>query len=288
MLMWLLLSLSLSAAMADETDESPAEPPEEIVEALPSEVAAEDEPSVPATDPVEEVHEELLIEEDIAVERAKAQLDRRIRDLGYREGEIKEDRVIYRPNVVWKPSVIVHDEAFVIIRRTPPRFEPWIGPGAPIRYLSCIPPFTILCVKMQGWWVSKRRLQHQKTTMSEGLDPMIRDWREAVVDRAMRVRVEDELPSLLDGVWLRGIPLDSRDPILASAASRRAEILELWASRTCTPEGEQVRDVVQTYLIWEVQRSDTPATQDEIDAANQDSSCEAQLPWPLEPTRSAP
>ena len=229
-----------------------------------------------------ETDEDLLILEDIDVERARAQLDRRIRDLGYKEGEIKDDRVVYRPKSAWKPSIVIHDEAFVVIRRTPPRFEPWIGPGAPIRYLSCIPPFTPMCLKLSGILVSKRRLQHQKTAVTEGIEPMVYDWREAIVDRAMQVRVNEELPRILDDVWFKGIPLDPSQPSLTDPEKRRAEMLNLWSSRTCTPEGSQVRAVVQNYLYWEVQSSDHPVTAQEVTQANARCTCDVTLSWPLE------
>jgi hypothetical protein len=251
----ILLLLISSLAWADETDEAQES---------------------------EEAQEEMIIEEDVAVERARAQLDRRMRDLGYREGQDKGDRVVYRPKTAWKPSVVVHDEAFVIIRRTPPRFEPWIGPGAPIRYLSCIPPFTPMCIRLQGVLLSKRRMLTQKSRLTESIEPMVHTWREAVVGRAMKFRVEEELPGLLDDIWFEGIPLDSRKPLLVDAASRRAEILTLWASRTCTSEGDQVREVVSDYLIWEVQRSQSPATEAEVAVANEVCTCIARLPWPLE------
>jgi hypothetical protein len=236
----------------------------------------------------EDTEEEMIIEEDLQVERARAQLDRRMRDLGYKEGKDKGDRVIYRPETSWKPSVVVHDEAFVIIRRTPPRFEPWVKSRAPIAYLSCIPPFTPMCLRVQGVLVSKRRLQHHKTNVTESIEPMVYTWREAIVDRAMKFRVEEELPGILDAVWYEGRPLDSREPLLADAASRRSEILTLWSSRTCTPEGDQVRAVVADYLVWEVQRSQTPANEAEIAEANEACPCTARLPWPLEDSGSEP
>jgi hypothetical protein len=230
----------------------------------------------------------MLIVEDLRVEMARAQLNKRMRDLGYKEGQIKEDRVVYRPQSAWKPSVVIHDEAFVIIRRTPPRFEPWIGAGAPVRYLSCIPPFTPMCLKLSGILVSKRRLQHQKTHVTESIEPMVHTWREAVVDRAMKTRVEEELPGILDGIWHEGLPLDSRDPLLADAEGRRDEILSLWSSRTCTPEGEEVRAVIEDYLVWEIQPSDRPTSQAEVEAANAACACSARLSWPLDARKPGP
>lgn len=269
---WLLMGW----AWADESSDIDHEPiPTDSVE-------SEDGPADSETD------EDLLILEDIDVERARAQLDRRIRDLGYKEGDIKDDRVIYRPESAWKPSIVIHDEAFVVIRRTPPRFEPWIGPGAPIRYLSCIPPFTPMCLKLSGVLVSKRRLQHQKTKVTEGIEPMVYEWREAIVDRAMQFRVNEELPRILDDVWLRGIPLDPSLPTLNEPAKRRSEMLDLWASRTCTPEGEAVRSVVQNYLYWEVQNSEHPLTAEEVAQANERCRCDVRLSWPFERADSNP
>ena len=224
---------------------------------------------------------EMVISSDGTVERTRAELEREILNLGYQAGETRGDRVIYRPIDAWKPSIVIYNDAFVWIRRTPPRFEPWIENNAPIGYLSCIPPFTLLCIKTQGVLVSRRRLQHQKTDISEAIDPFVSEWREAVANRAARVRNEQEVPQLLEDLWRLGIPIEASDIILNTPPERRAAIFDFWSSRTCTYEGQSVRDTTLFFLQQEVQTSETPATRSEVEQANAHTSCDDALPWPL-------
>ena len=133
-----------------------------------------------------EVDEEITVYGKREVDRRRNLLENQLEDNGYRTGKRKGDKVVYRPETVWHPSVIVYDSGWVDLRKTPPRFEPWIGgsPDNKWRYLSCIPPFGLMCIKASGWLITKRRAQHSKTNVIDTHISTVQYWQESVVGLA--------------------------------------------------------------------------------------------------------
>jgi hypothetical protein len=193
----------------------------------------------------EEADDEIIVYGQREVDRRRSILDNQLESTGYRQGKRRGDKVVYRPETVWHPSVIVYDSGWVDIRKTPPRFEPWIGghPDNKWRYLSCIPPFGLMCIRASGWLISTRRAQHSKTAVVENNIETIQYWQESVQGLATQNRMDVELPNQLDAIWT--------NPDV-SQEERIAEILELWASRTCTPEGNMAAAVIGDFLVYEV------------------------------------
>ena len=75
------------------------------------------------------------------------------------------------------------------------------------------------------------------------------------------------LPERLDLLWQQGVRLDGVPEPLVGVASRRAHVLQFWASRADTPAGESVRRAVETWLVDTVQASESPLLDSEILAA---------------------
>lgn len=259
--------LALLAAPAAAEDPPRAPPPEA-------------EPAPRAEPPAAQGDEEIIVFGQIQAAKARGRLDRDIRQLGYRPGEKKGDHTVYRPETVWKPTVVVYDDGFVILRRTRPRFEPWVKGKTKLVWLSCVPPFTLMCIKLSGWLVSPARLEAQKSRVATGIDPELRGWREALVAQNMERRIGVDLPEALDLLWLEGRPMRPDRPPLPSPEERRAAVLAFWAERSCTPEGQAVRDLVEIFLAMEVQRSPFPATSAELRAAEAAQSCGDRLEGP--------
>lgn len=278
--------LLLFIALARAEDPPPAEPAGAPAPA--GEPAPQQTPPATGTNKASpaQADAEVVIYDQMVVAKKKQALDKNLRQLGYRPGDDKGDRVVYRPETVWKPTVIVHDDGFMVMRRTRPRFEPWVKGKSPYRWLSCIPPFTLMCIKMSGWLVSESRLTPQKGRVAEAVDPELRAWREAVIARNFNRQIGVELPQSLDGLWLEGLPLEGDDPPIADPSLRRAALLRHWSSRACTPEGQEVREVIELYLALEVQRSPFPVTPEEEAAAEAAQACgdrlELDLPTPLD------
>lgn len=222
---------------------------------------------------------EIIVFGDLQVAARRAELDRELRQQDYRPGERRDGHTVYRPETPWKPTVIVYDDGFVRLKRSPVRFEPpgYRAGGNKLRYLWCLPPFTPMCVRVGGQVVSGAKLEPQKARVAEGTHAQVTAWREALVGRAMEQKVGRELPDRLDQLWASGRPLEGTGPTIGPAAARRQAMLAHWSSRTCTPEGDAVADVVALFLEYEVQASSAPVTAAEQREANSAQRCSRRL-----------
>ena len=104
----------------------------------------------------------------------------------------------------------------------------------------------------------------------------VRSWREALCAEGFEARLLVEIPRTLEDAWQRGVPIAGDVP-LQTRADRRRALLDWWATRTCTPEGARVRELVARYLDREVQSSPWPVTADELAAANAQRACRDAL-----------
>ncbi|MEC8423483.1 MAG: hypothetical protein VX000_06875, partial [Myxococcota bacterium] len=222
---------------------------------------------------------EIVVFGELQVAARRAELDREIRQLGYRSGVRQDGRTVYRPDDPWKPTVIVFDDGFVRLKRSPVRFAP---PGqtarsSRLRYLWCLPPFTPMCVRLGGQVVSNAKLEPQKARVVAATHLEVTAWREAIVKQAMTQKVGTELPNRLDELWANGRPLEGDGPLIVPWAERRLAMLAYWSDRTCTPEGDAVADAVALFLEYEVQESNHPVTAAEQHAANAAQHCSRRL-----------
>lgn len=263
----LVWALDLTPAFAQADSAAGEAPP--VTEPVAAPVAA------PVTAPAEPT-EEMIVVGQREVARKRAAIERDLQEMGYKPID-RGDYTVYRPASVWHPSVLVYDDGFVVIKRTPPRFEPPIAGSSNMRYLACLPPFTPMCVRLGGWMVSDKKLTAQKARVANALDPEVDAWQAAIVRYASAVRVGQEVPNLLTASWEEGAPLEAGGPTLPDPADRRAAILEFWATRADTPEGAAVRQVTGDFIQYVIQDSPFPATAEEIQAAEARCGCGASV-----------
>jgi len=229
--------------------------------------------------------EEIIIHGQMEIARKRAQVIQNLKHLGYREAARKDGRSIYRPKAPYKPTVVVDDDAWIHVKRSPVRVDPPGKKENKLRYLWCLPPFTITaaCVQVGGQVISDRKLAHFKDDVARATDFEIRQWRDAVIAHAMDKRMGEEIPDMLDGVWEQGRTEASDGPILTEHIDRRRLILEFWSSRSCIPEGAEARRIAEDFITEIIQHSENPATASEILAANERQRCSDSLPLPTEP-----
>ena len=222
------------------------------------------------TEHTEAADEEITVYGKREVDRRRRLLDAELESSGYRQGKRKGDKVVYRPETVWHPSVVVYDSGWVDLKKTPPRFEPWIGgnPDNKWRYLSCIPPFGLMCIQASGWLITKRRAQHSKTAVVDNHIETIQYWQESVIGMATQQRIEVQLPDELDLLW-------HNEEL--SKAEKTEQIVHLWHSRTCTPEGHAAANVVADFLTYEV-HPEAPIPTETLQWMSQNNPCEHNLP----------
>lgn len=228
---------------------------------------------VPDEEMVVGPNEEVIVFGELEIARRRGELERDLRDLGYREAKTKDGRTIFRPEVAWHPSVIIDDDGYVILRRSPVRVEPWVQGRTKLVWLSCIPPFTPMCVRIGGWIVSEAKLTPKKGYVAAAIDPKVRSWRAAIVSEAMGRRLGEEIPDMLESVWTLGLMPGDEGGTPMPVEERRAVLLSFWSGRACTPEGAQARELVEDFLNYVVQDSPHPVTAEEQAAASAESYC---------------
>jgi len=236
------------------------------------------ESSSSASDGPSTTGEEIVVYGEMEVVRRRRVLDRRLRNMGYKSGVKKDNRTVYRPEVAWKPTVVVYEDGFVVMRRSRVRFEPWVKGKTKAVWISCIPPFALMCIKLGGRLVSPARLSAQKERTLDAMDAPLDDWQAAIASHATQERLNRQIPDELDALWGQGTPMGGgRGEPIPTPEARRQAILDFWAGRSCTPEGAAAREVAALFLEYEVQASPFPLTPDEVARAQAAQRCEDAL-----------
>ena len=215
---------------------------------------------------------------DMRIAEKREAIVKQLRDLGYTQVKRKDGRAVFRSEVAWKPDVLLYDDGFMIMRRPPVRFQP---PNAPGIWGGPLPCLLILpCLHIGGQLVSAAKLEPQKSTVAIATHDEVEAWRSAIVDDSMRERLSIGIPAMLDEIWLGGVGEDGEP--LPTPEDRRKALLDFWATRAATPEGDEAREVTAAYIEQMVETSDTPCTDAEVAAAEATCKCK------LEITRKAP
>ena len=225
--------------------------------------------------------EEMIIYGEQEIARRRGEVVQNLRHLGYRELRRRDGKTVFAPKVPYRPTVVLDDDAWMQVKRTPVRIDP---PGASNwRYLWCLPPFTITaaCIQVGGQVIGKRKLAPFKEDVVRATQFEMRAWQRAVVANAMAKRLNQELPDMLDATWHTGQPLGDDGPFIESPENRRELILDFWASRSCVAEGQQVRELVATFIQAEIQTGPDPASAEEIRVANNAQRCPEAKPIPI-------
>jgi hypothetical protein len=219
---------------------------------------------------------ETIVVEDGRVARTRKELETAILELGYHVKREKDGRVVYRPDVAWHPTIVVDADGFVVLRRSPVRFAVPSTLGPAMRALSwgLCPLKWDICVHAGGQVVSKAKLDARKGEADEATNAQRIAWNDALHDRGQAARLAS-LPAAMDRLWQEGTPLDQQGaPPLATPLERKAALIEFWASRADTPEGDQVRALVRDFLLYEVSESPWPVTEADRAVARERCDCD--------------
>lgn len=258
-------------------------------------VQAQDTPSAPDLDEDEtartedmpdqtqpKADAEIIVRGELEVRQAKTALNQQLVDLGYTPRRRKDGRTVYIHEDGWRQKLIMDDDGYVYFRQRPPHitgppetglaYDDW--PILP--WGTCI-LFPAACVNVGSIPRNQRlKLKDKERTMVASQDELVR-YADALAGEALAVRLYEEVPDLLDSIWLEGEHLEQPELELPDAASRRKAILEFWISRTDNAYGDAVREVVEAYMVYVVNDSSEPFTAEEIAWANETRRCERAL-----------
>lgn len=215
-----------------------------------------------------------IIIEGSRIARAREALRIALKEQGYSRTERTGDYVVYKNAAPWKPQVWVHDDGWVTVKRQPPRvhtpFHTFSDQGSPAEYLLCvIMPTT--CVSIGGWMIGPRKLARQEERVYDLTRDEVKALNDAVAREHLSQRLNEDIPNDLAQIWAD----ETR-----SVADRHLLLYTYWDTRTDTPEGNEAKEAVRSYLAGVVQVSANPYTPDELAALNatRQSSRELSLP----------
>ena len=198
-----------------------------------------------------------------AVAKARDELIQQLRAEGYTRSIRRDGETVYLHNLPYHPQVVLHDEGWIEVRRAPVRVHApgkrFADEGSPAAYLWCLlaPP---LCISPGGLVISKKKLDPLKAEVYDSTHDEVRRLNDAVAGAAMDTRIGRDIPAQMEAIWG-----DSAIP----PEERRRRLLDLWDSRTDTPEGEAVRQAIEAFMNGVVQRSAAPFTAAELAAFEQ-------------------
>ncbi|MCB9741446.1 MAG: hypothetical protein H6741_29350 [Alphaproteobacteria bacterium] len=240
---WLLLAWLSGAAFAQET------PPDD-----------EDAPGM-----------EVVIRETPNVTKARADVDLKLEDLGYRKGIHLGRRTLYVNVQPWKPIVILFEEGFVRVHGhsvTPMAIlpRPQTPDGQP----------TKVYIEAVGVFGNPRATRALEGRVVRELHPWVRDWQDAISAEAQAWRKE-ELRQLARAIWEQGVAPDGA--ALEEPSARRMALAELWLYTADNSAGAEARAIVMDYIDQVVQRSGAPYTEAELEHVNARRGFGAEF-WP--------
>lgn len=196
------------------------------------------------------------------VAKARDKLVQQLRADGYHRSIRHEDYTVYRHDIPYHPTVVIHDDGWIEIKRAPVRIHApgraFASDGSKLEYLKCVVMPTA-CISVGGLLVSPARYNAMVEDVYESTRSEVIALNNAVAAGATRYRADHVIPSLMAGIW--------EDPDL-TPAERRRQIFLFWDSRTDTPEGEEVRRAVENFIVGVVQSSPNPFTRSELDTYN--------------------
>lgn len=254
---WLLLALQLPlSALAAGDEKKPVDPPAAEPTPPPADDAADDA----APGEVVEVYGQA------AVDRAKAALNQKLKDEGYRKGVHQDDHTVFRSYQPWKPQVVVYDDGWVYLRRQPPRVHSpghsFADQGSPAAYLWCVLAPTA-CVSIGGWMVGSRKYEAMEGDILDATHAEVNALNEAVAARELARRINTDIPTDLDHIWKLDLP----------AERRRALIFTFWDTRNDDRAGDTARDAIEAFIRGVIQQSPDAYTAAEITSYNAERHC---------------
>lgn len=222
------------------------------------------------------IGQEILVVDDLEVKRRRQEVINQLDELGYEQKRRKDGRTVLVDPVPYHPKVIIDDDGWMYTKRRPvvltrPDFpDAWWG-DTPLELLTCVvAPYA--CVRLGGLVISKRKYAHHKELVITATQDEMAAFGDAIAAKAVQDKMYGGLPVQLDGIWLDGVGVEGE--ALPSPEERKAAILGMWADRTCTEYGAAIRQQIEAYLIYVIQMSATPLTDDEVVAANTACTCE--------------
>ena len=157
--------------------------------------------------------ETLVVESFGTVAERRAELEGSLQDLGYGTKKKRGDWDIYVSDVPWYPQVMVHRSGYMRIKRRPvhfklPELADWGGAEKPLEVALCLIQPTS-CIRLQGLFVSKRRLRHKEEEVVNRTRKQLSDFQDSLANSALSERLAG-LNEVLMRLWNEGAKISIR------------------------------------------------------------------------------
>ncbi|MEO0602442.1 MAG: hypothetical protein AAF211_13450, partial [Myxococcota bacterium] len=168
---------------------------------------------------------------------------RRLDDLGYRPPRRKGDRLVFRSDGLERPKIVLRDDGTFDI--------------VPVTVVPPDPENPVMGARI----ASPRQRIASRARLFDAIGEDLRAWRRALFDEATEEGLGQRIGRTLREIWEEG---QGPDGALPTPEGRRAALLTLWGSKSCTGLGDQARQVIEAYLDLVVMASSTPFTAVEL------------------------
>jgi len=205
-----------------------------------------------------------------AVRQARAEVVRGMEELGYRAVRERGDAVVFRPPSPWMGRALLYRDGRLDFR-TPMFAAKGVSAPPPAQLdhgvdLDRQATDGIAVGPEVHVFISRTKVHAVHRRTREALQPRLQAYQAVIRETAYREAL-DSLADRLDALWLQGVPLQGGG-VLDTPQSRRAAVLDYWATRASTPEGHGTCDAIELWLRETVQTSEHPLTAAEIETAN--------------------
>lgn len=203
---------------------------------------------------LQDVDYEVVVEREASVREARAAVDARVKELGYAKTVTLGQRSHHLHPQLWKGGVMIHEQGFARIhvpQVLPIQVRPAAsGVGGEATFL-----------------LSGRRVRlGRKTAIAAALEPLLREYRDAISAREQAWRLL-ELHEQLHLAWEQGVAPDGAS-IGDAWEARRAWLVGRWLNTADNPDGAEVRARIAEFVRLRVQVSGHPFTEAELATAN--------------------
>jgi hypothetical protein len=220
----------------------------------------------PVPEPVPETEvppasEEVVVWGRLAVDKARDALVQQFEGLGYRVVRRRDGRTIFRGQ---DGKITLLPSGELVFGAAPPRFvdQPPESYTKDPRYEDLDPDPMVQGAGVSVAFPGGPKLQTRR-------DEILRETRDeldayvAVMRRTAFEEMLQALPERLDLLWKEGVPLEPGDAVLPTPEARRRAVLEHWATRVETPEGQRTCAAIEAWLSSVIEASQTPITEAE-------------------------
>lgn len=222
----------------------------------------------PPVDPAEVIAEdiyEIIVRGEDRLGEARARITGALEAQGWEALDHRRDgEIVFRPPYRWLGRAHLSRDGVFRFGRPVLKAGETRLPDAPYTFDAAVghaaPPAPAAATKL--WLLPSRdvRMGPEAAALAAIREPL------AAYNEALReVRFDDalaRLPERLDRLWNDGLGFNGGEPLATPEARRRA-VLDFWATRAGTPEGDAISATIEDWLAATVQPSPHPVTEAE-------------------------